>query len=256
MSEPTTTAMIIPEGNVPQTADSDTSAAIPLLNEPLKMSGSHADRESRAQTLVTLFVKFLSDHIDLLVQVRQDFLDKETDATIMGCKTFGEYCKNVLHYSESHIRRLLAGRNPATATFNGQPQKKFLENHPKPTACPECHQPFASKSQLRNHGKTQHGIPSTEVAAFLKRACLPTSEDAMVTVQEFVDTPQPGQPTQSVFSSKTAQLRDWFNQKYPAFKLKPAEKDLRGVGGRMGRYDLTLFNLTPAQVKAIGGILQ
>src|SRR5947209_1010675 len=87
--------------------------------EPLILRGSHADREARARTLVILFVKFLSDHVDLLVQVRQDFLDKPNAEAIMGCKTFGEYCKNVLHYSESHIRRLIAGKNPATAIFNG-----------------------------------------------------------------------------------------------------------------------------------------
>ena len=47
---------------------------------PLKMSGSPADREERAQTLVTLFVKFIDEHIDLLVQVRQDFFDKPIQA--------------------------------------------------------------------------------------------------------------------------------------------------------------------------------
>jgi len=66
-----------------------------------------------------LFVKFISDHVDLLVQVRQDFILKPAIEEITGCKTFGEYCKNVLHYSESHIRRLIAGRNPATAIFDG-----------------------------------------------------------------------------------------------------------------------------------------
>jgi len=86
---------------------------------PLILSGSHADREARARTLVTLFVKFLSDHVDLIVQVRQDFLAKSKTETIMGCHTFGEYCRNILHYSESHIRRLIAGRNPATAIFDG-----------------------------------------------------------------------------------------------------------------------------------------
>lgn len=94
--------------------------SVAIVRQPLILSGSsHADREARAKTLVTLFVKFLSDHIDLLVQVRQDFLDKPKTETIIGCLTFGEYCKNVLHYSESHIRRLIAGRNPATRIFDG-----------------------------------------------------------------------------------------------------------------------------------------
>src|SRR6059036_800355 len=59
--------------------------------QPLKMSG-HADREARAKELVTLFVKFLGDHVDLIVQVRRDFLVKPKTETIMGCHTFGEYC--------------------------------------------------------------------------------------------------------------------------------------------------------------------
>jgi hypothetical protein len=87
-------------------------------SQPLIMSG-HADREARAKELVTLFVKFLGDHVDLIVRVRRDFLDKPKTQTIMGCHTFGEYCRNVLHYSEQHIRRLIAGRNPATAIYDG-----------------------------------------------------------------------------------------------------------------------------------------
>ena len=93
--------------------------AEPPAYEPLILSGSHAEREARARTLVTLFIKFLGDHVDLIVQVRQDFLDKPKTETIMGCSTFGEYCRSVLHYSESHIRRLIAGRNPATKIFDG-----------------------------------------------------------------------------------------------------------------------------------------
>jgi hypothetical protein len=103
--------------------------------KPLISSGSHTDREERARTLVTLFVKFLSDHVDLLVQVRQDFLDKPVAETIMGCKTFGEYCRTVLHYSESHIRRLLAGRNPASAIFDGSKNRvPLLPNFLPPLA--------------------------------------------------------------------------------------------------------------------------
>jgi hypothetical protein len=95
------------------------ASIIKVAGQPLISSGSHQDREARAQTLATLFVKFLSDHVDLVVQVRHDFLNKPAAEKVMGCSTWGEYCKNVLHYSESHIRNLIAGRNPATKIFDG-----------------------------------------------------------------------------------------------------------------------------------------
>jgi len=111
-----------------------------IKQEPLILSGSHADREARARTLVTLFVKFLGDHVDLIVRVRQDFLDKPTSENIMGCSTWGEYCRNVLGYSEQHIRRLIAGRNPATKIFDGSKGRTPLitENVIAPPAREEC----------------------------------------------------------------------------------------------------------------------
>jgi hypothetical protein len=67
---------------------------------------------------------------------------------------------------------------------------------------------------------------------------------------EFVDAsaaaPQPA-PTKPTEPSPTVQLREWFATKYEAFKLSPSEQ---------GRIELTLFNLTPAQVKAIGELLK
>ena len=92
--------------------------------QPIILSG-HEQREERARALVTLFVKFLNDHVDLLVQVRTDFLEKDKSQTIMECATFGEYCRNILHYSESHVRRLIAGRNPATALHDGSKQRRL-----------------------------------------------------------------------------------------------------------------------------------
>jgi len=44
----------------------------------------------------------------------------------MGCSTWREYCQNVLGYSESHIRRLIAGRNPATVIFDGSKSRTPL----------------------------------------------------------------------------------------------------------------------------------
>jgi hypothetical protein len=83
-----------------------------IKSEPLILRGSTpADREARAQHLANLFV---GEMVPLLIQVRQDFLDKPKGELIYECRTFTEYCTRVLRYSESHIRRLIAGHNPAT----------------------------------------------------------------------------------------------------------------------------------------------
>jgi hypothetical protein len=106
-----TLASSFPVGVVELTDAMDTPT-----NEPLILRGSTpADREARAQHLANLFV---GEMVPLLVQVRQDFLDKDRDELIYDCRTFTEYCTRVLRYSESHIRRLIAGQNPATK-FDG-----------------------------------------------------------------------------------------------------------------------------------------
>jgi len=92
--------------------------------EPLKMSGSK-EREERAKRLAGLFVKFISEHTDLLVQVRGDFLAKQKHEKIMGCSTFTEYCVGVLHYSENHIAKIIKGRNPASEKHNGSANRKL-----------------------------------------------------------------------------------------------------------------------------------
>jgi hypothetical protein len=89
--------------------------------QPLILRGSPAQREARAQQLANLFV---GEMVPLLVQVRQDFLDKDKDELIYQCRTFTDYCTRVLRYSESHIRRLIAGHNPATKTFDGSKNRK------------------------------------------------------------------------------------------------------------------------------------
>lgn len=96
---------------------------------PLKISGSlHQEREDRAQALARMFI---GEMIPLLVQVRQDFLDKDRDETICGVKTFTEYCRGTLRYSASHIRNLIAGQNPATSKHDGSANRKpKVEPHP------------------------------------------------------------------------------------------------------------------------------
>jgi hypothetical protein len=124
-----------------------------IVTQPLISSGSRADREARAKTLATLFVKFLGDHVDLLVQVRQDFLGKPKGETIMDCHTWGQYCANVLHYSESHIRSLIAERNPAT----------LIHGAPVPSNCPLCGKEFPSKGQRGRHIRDEHPDQADEV---------------------------------------------------------------------------------------------
>jgi hypothetical protein len=92
-----------------------------MSSQPLILRGSvQADREARAQHLANLFV---GEMVPLLVQVRQDFLDKQKDELIYHCRTFTEYCTRVLRYSESHIRRLIGGHNPAKK-FDGSRNRK------------------------------------------------------------------------------------------------------------------------------------
>jgi hypothetical protein len=93
------------------------SAITVRTQQPLILRGSTpADREARAQHLANLFV---GEMVPLLVRVRQDFLDKDRNELIYNCRTFTDYCTRVLRYSESHIRRLIAGHNPATKRFDG-----------------------------------------------------------------------------------------------------------------------------------------
>jgi hypothetical protein len=57
--------------------------------------------------------------------------------------------------------------------------------------------------------------------------------------------------------SRMTLLREWFAAKYPAFKLVSAAYDMRQFGrvGRNGRFDLTMYSLTPSEVKAVGELL-
>ena len=112
------------------------------LPQPLKMSGSDRKaREDRAQLLADHFTKFIGEHVELLVQVREDFFAKPKDEAIMGCKTFTEYCVGVLHYSESHIRKLIAGRNPASAKHDGTANRKPSVLKIVPTPVPPAQEP-------------------------------------------------------------------------------------------------------------------
>ncbi|MGB2589012.1 MAG: Druantia anti-phage system protein DruA [Candidatus Acidiferrum sp.] len=98
--------------------------------EPLKISGSQVAREARAQAFANKAVgavrTFITDHIDELVQIRQDFWDirKDKSKLICGVHGFEDYIEGVLHFSASYIRSLLPkGDNPASI-HDGSKQRK------------------------------------------------------------------------------------------------------------------------------------
>ncbi len=125
---------------------------VPAAEQPLvdERFYERAMRDVRAAELATMFHGTL---LPLLVQVRQDFLDKDAGELINGCSTWGEYCSNVLHYSESHVRRLIAGNNPATAKHDGSTKRKSPATEPTGEAAasaePTESEPEALRQQQR-----------------------------------------------------------------------------------------------------------
>jgi hypothetical protein len=120
---------------LPPEARAKIEAKLGIQPELHIMRSSPADREGRAKALAGAFTKFIGEHIDLLVQVRQDFLDKDRNDSIMGCKTFTEYCTSVLHYSEGHISKLIKGKVPGASKFDGTANRKpFLAGPQIPPA--------------------------------------------------------------------------------------------------------------------------
>jgi hypothetical protein len=131
--------------------------------EPLKISGSHADREARAQALANKAVgavrQFVTGHIDEIVQVRQDFWDirKDPGKLICGVHGFEEYCDGVMHFSASYIRSLIPpGKNPASKTHDGSANR---ESKPSAEASRE---PIMMR---KNSDGTTSVIPSAEYTA-------------------------------------------------------------------------------------------
>jgi hypothetical protein len=186
---------------------SDASLAI----EPQKICGSHQDREARAQRLANLFI---GEMILLLVQVRQDFFDKEPNETICGVTTFTDYCTSILRYSEGYIRQLIKGQNPASQKHDGSAHRKPIL--PSPSEVDS--QPTSPEEPVQR--------PAAEPMSIV-----------------------------SVKLSETASLREWFAAKDLPFAVCPSEKERNGRP-RMDHYDLQLFNLTPAEIKAVGELLE
>ncbi len=96
------------------------------------ISRSPQAREQRGQRLANQFVKFIGEMVPLLVQVRQDFMEKPADETICGVTTFEAYCTEVLRYSRRRIQQLIQGSNPASDKHDGSANRQ-----PKPPVQPE-----------------------------------------------------------------------------------------------------------------------
>jgi hypothetical protein len=111
-------------------------SALATKVEPLLMSGSnpkfknspHADREFRAMALAEAWggtvKEFVLAHHAEIIQVREDFLHKAKSKTICGCETWDTYVAQKLNCSPQHMRRLLAGDNPATAIHDGSSNRQ------------------------------------------------------------------------------------------------------------------------------------
>lgn len=69
------------------------------------------------------------------------------------------------------------------------------------------------------------------------------------------DQPAPVAAPTAYPKSKTRLLRDEFAQSYSHFDIKPSERDLGEGRHRTDRYDLTLFNLSPMEIKLIANVL-
>ena len=120
------------------TKKADGMSATLTVIEPQKICGSHKDREERSQRLASLFIR---EMVPLLVQVRQDFLDKRPDETICGVRTFTDYCTNILQYSEGYIRQLIRGQNPASSKHDGSANRKPKADNNKPADVPKPQPP-------------------------------------------------------------------------------------------------------------------
>src|SRR5208283_5064514 len=87
--------------------------------EPDKMSGSlrAMDDEVLASEFKRRYDavgKRLHELRPLYVELRKRFFELHDGGTIMGCRTWTEFCQNHLKYSDRHVRRLIEGENPAT----------------------------------------------------------------------------------------------------------------------------------------------
>jgi len=114
--------------------------------EPDKMSGSlnSMDNEALASQFLRQY-KAIGKRLTVLrpfyVELRNRFFNLSKGGSIMGCKTWTEFCEKHLKYSDRHVRRLIEGDNPATEK-HGTKQK--------PVALPKPSQSLPTMPSARN----------------------------------------------------------------------------------------------------------
>ena len=71
--------------------------------------------------------KRLKELRPLYIELRKRFFNLshlDGGSTIMGCRTWTEFCQNHLQYSDRHVRRLIEGENPATEKHGPKLERK------------------------------------------------------------------------------------------------------------------------------------
>jgi len=99
------------------------------------------------------------------------------------------------------VERNQQSTSRAFNNVNGIPYPpKSKKPIPCACACPECGEQQPSKSQLREHGKNVHAVPSEKISEFLRRANLPVeSQEPAV---------EPETPSQAADSTSSLPLQD------------------------------------------------
>jgi hypothetical protein len=210
------------------------------------ISRSPQAREQRGQQLASVFVKFISDCLPLLVQVRQDFFEKPSDDTICGVKTFDDYCTGVLRYSRRRIQQLIQGSNPASVKHNGSANRK-------PPTLPITDAEFAQYEAEYNNGIRKSaknlldhkGMTPTDVVGALVGMSIP--EPMAEAAVRIVAGPQPpSKPKRDLRpDKKTASELDGY------LKTHGVDAVVNYMSEGEGYFGVTLRGLTESQVRQL-----
>lgn len=111
--------------------------------------------------------KRLKELRPLYIEIRKRFFKLRKGGSIMGCKTWTEYCEKHLKYSDRHVRRLIEGGNPATEK-HGTKQK--------PAALPKPNQSLPAMPSARNADWTDNEYIKTCVQ-FIESTLRPLESD-------------------------------------------------------------------------------
>ena len=110
----------------------------------LSRSQSSAQREKLAERVEKLVgealdiydgsLKKLRELTPMIAQLRQQFMKLKPGEAIARCRTWTEYCEQVLHRTDRRIRQVLAGTNPASEKHSRKslPASQDSEALPQP----------------------------------------------------------------------------------------------------------------------------